>query len=150
MKTQTCTGCKKTKSITEFAWRKMNVTRRARCKECIKLESNNYYATNENRRRSISSDRKRNLEKTQEKLFEFLRSHPCEACGENRLVCLQLHHLDPTKKDANVSEMLRKGRSWDSLMKEIAKCVVLCANCHAVETASLGGWRKYSLPLSYR
>jgi len=55
----------------------------------------------------------------------------CEHCGYNKSVrALTFHHLDPTKKDFAIS-----GKSWsmDKLTKEVDKCIMLCANCHAEE-----------------
>ena len=54
----------------------------------------------------------------------------CEQCGYDRCIeALEFHHLDPSKKDFNVSH---RGytRSWKRVMLELDKCVMLCANCH--------------------
>src|SRR5258706_15275027 len=58
----------------------------------------------------------------------------CKNCGEWRSECLQFHHRDPKQKEFNVSEWIRNGVSLETLRAEIAKCAVLCANCHAIET----------------
>jgi transposase-like protein len=55
----------------------------------------------------------------------------CLLCGYDRSVAaLQFHHLDPTTKDFHIS---RQGvaRSLARARAEAAKCVLLCANCHA-------------------
>jgi hypothetical protein len=55
----------------------------------------------------------------------------CALCGYDRcLGALHFHHLDPSTKAFALS---RKGvtRSLDRLRVEIAKCVLLCSNCHA-------------------
>jgi hypothetical protein len=44
-------------------------------------------------------------------------------------------HLPQFAKTANVAELLRKG-TMDDLMAEIAKCEVVCANCHRIRTSS--------------
>lgn len=54
----------------------------------------------------------------------------CVVCGENEPVCMDFHHLDPTKKEFNISYMFSRGLSLESVLKEIEKCVVLCSNCH--------------------
>lgn len=55
----------------------------------------------------------------------------CEKCGEDHVACLQFHHKDPHKKDGNLSEGLRRqGWSKERFLKEVEKCIVLCANCH--------------------
>jgi hypothetical protein len=50
-------------------------------------------------------------------------------CDEKDVRCLDLHHLHG--KDMPVSEML--GMNEDRVRREIAKCIVLCANCHRKE-----------------
>ena len=53
----------------------------------------------------------------------------CRECGEDHPACLEFHHRDPGQKEGNVSIMFRKVRRerWEA---EIAKCDVLCSNCH--------------------
>ncbi len=58
----------------------------------------------------------------------------CKNCSEWRPECLQFHHRDPKQKAFNVSHWIRNGVSLETLKAEIAKCDVLCANCHALET----------------
>ncbi len=65
-------------------------------------------------------------------LREYKSERGCVECGETDWRCLDLDHVDPqTKKrtPAKLSEC-----SWDTLLTEIAKCVVRCANCHRRRT----------------
>jgi hypothetical protein len=55
----------------------------------------------------------------------------CERCPEDHLSCLDFHHIDPTTKLYNVSEMSRTNLSLETIEAEIAKCMILCRNCHA-------------------
>jgi hypothetical protein len=59
--------------------------------------------------------------------------NPCKSCGERRSVLLTYHHRDPKTKKYNVGSLVSNGRSIDLLKKEIAKCDVLCHNCHVLE-----------------
>ena len=55
----------------------------------------------------------------------------CQLCGYDcYLGALQFHHLDPSSKSFPLS---RRGctRAFAELKAEAAKCVLLCANCHA-------------------
>lgn len=56
----------------------------------------------------------------------------CIRCGEKRLPCLQFHHRDPKEKELRISLALYR---WpkEKVLAEIAKCDVLCANCHCIE-----------------
>jgi hypothetical protein len=59
---------------------------------------------------------------------EYISKQRCATCGENHPATLDHHHLDPTQKRFTVGAY--RSRPWPTLLKEIAKCVVLCANCH--------------------
>jgi hypothetical protein len=52
----------------------------------------------------------------------------CCRCGENDVACLEFHHSNPETKENNVIRMV--SRSVKSVIKELKKCVVVCANCH--------------------
>jgi hypothetical protein len=56
----------------------------------------------------------------------------CEVCGENHPACLDFHHIDLSLKKFSVSAK-RDRPSLKRLQEEIAKCQVLCANCHRKE-----------------
>jgi hypothetical protein len=61
----------------------------------------------------------------------------CVVCGYNECdAALQFHHVDPAKKSFALS---REGvtRSLARAREEAAKCVLLCANCHAKVEAGL-------------
>lgn len=62
----------------------------------------------------------------------------CRICGfDSSPVALEFHHLDPTSKSFGVSEA-GVSRSIASARAEAAKCILLCANCHAqVEAGAL-------------
>ena len=54
----------------------------------------------------------------------------CAICGYNQCVqALEFHHINNDDKYFGISA---KGytRSWDSVRKELDKCILLCANCH--------------------
>lgn len=54
----------------------------------------------------------------------------CDECGyDKNPAALQWHHRDRADKKGQVSWML--SLSKDRLEAEIAKCDLLCANCHA-------------------
>jgi transcriptional regulator with XRE-family HTH domain len=55
----------------------------------------------------------------------------CALCGYDRsLAALQFHHVDPAGKLFNIAHR-GVARSMSAARKEAAKCVLLCANCHA-------------------
>lgn len=72
-------------------------------------------------------------------LLKYFEAHPCIDCGEKDPVVLEFDHLE--QKDFSIS-ILRRRRNWISVLKEINKCVVRCANCHKRKTAKQFGWWK--------
>lgn len=72
---------------------------------------------------------------------EFLRRYKvdkgCTDCGYNKhWAALDFDHLPGTVKVRDI----RSGQSfgWVALLAEIAKCDVVCANCHRIRTVSRG------------
>ena len=58
----------------------------------------------------------------------------CTRCGYSRnLAALTWHHTDPAKKSFNLDMCALSNRSDGEVRTELAKCVLLCANCHAEE-----------------
>ena len=54
----------------------------------------------------------------------------CELCGYNKCVgALEFHHKDPKKKLFGIAQRMHS-KSFDKLVKEARKCMLLCANCH--------------------
>lgn len=52
----------------------------------------------------------------------------CSICGYNKCQqALCFHHINPDEKKMDFSG----SRSWESLIEEANKCVLVCANCHA-------------------
>ena len=56
----------------------------------------------------------------------------CGICGYKKCQrSLDLHHLDPNEKDFSLSSIRARPKSWDSIVKELRKCVLVCHNCHS-------------------
>ncbi len=60
----------------------------------------------------------------------------CSHCGyKKNPAALQFHHVDPKTKLYNVSNMRRSSYvQWGRIKDEMRKCIVICANCHSIET----------------
>jgi hypothetical protein len=111
------------------------------CRACYSLKQiSEYYPK---RRICKICQRKRDddrREKGKEYVFRHYATHPCVDCGEKNPCVLQLDHLTDKYKD--VSKMVAGRTTVKTLKKEIAKCVVRCANCHARKTAKDQNWYK--------
>lgn len=58
----------------------------------------------------------------------------CQHCGIRDWRCLDFHHRDPESKEFNLSQA--KGKPIPELEAEIAKCDVVCSNCHRIHHTS--------------
>ena len=56
----------------------------------------------------------------------------CIDCGQQHPATLHFHHLNSEDKQFNIGEAVRKGFGPNRIEQEIEKCIVLCANCHAI------------------
>lgn len=69
-----------------------------------------------------------------ERLYLYLIDHPCVDCGERDPRSLTFDHTGGYNKSQDISKMI--GRYvWASIMVEMGKCEVRCANCHNKKTA---------------
>ena len=80
---------------------------------------------------------RRNARKRQQRWREWLNTvkleRGCADCGYNASpVALEFDHRDGTPKRYNVGAM--NMMSKEKTLVEIAKCDVVCANCHAIRT----------------
>lgn len=74
----------------------------------------------------------RNRQKTQRMLdyLNELKDKPCADCGEwYPPMCMDFDHVYGDKKLAIAS-----AKSWATLLPELEKCEVVCANCHRLRT----------------
>jgi ActR/RegA family two-component response regulator len=65
------------------------------------------------------------------RLIAYFRTHPCIDCGEADPIVLEFYHLRDKKFD--ISNRLVSVR-WETILQEIEKCEVVCANCHRRRT----------------
>jgi hypothetical protein len=61
----------------------------------------------------------------------YKRTLACNFCGVSHPACLQFHHRDGSDKYKEVGNLVYHVTNIDKLKREIDKCEVLCANCHA-------------------
>lgn len=74
---------------------------------------------------------------------QFKLREGCIRCGyAEHPHALHFHHRDGGDKEANISRLISREGSTKRLWDEIAKCDVICANCHAVLHAERAGWIK--------
>jgi transposase-like protein len=75
-------------------------------------------------------------------VLDHLRHHPCVDCGEADPVVLEFDHVG--EKSASISVLLSQTATRKALEAEIARCEVVCTNCHRRRTAKRAVWRRTS------
>ena len=141
MDTKHCNTCDKTLSITQFSFRvKAKGTRQSKCKSCTLPYNRAYYSLNSVKCISQTNTRAAVRKGKLRKYIEDNMDLRCVKCGYDKLPALDFDHLDPATKEYNVSQLISSGCSLERLMNEIAKCRILCSNCHRLSTAKLQGW----------
>lgn len=129
-----CFKCKSQKEDSEFG---LNQKRpdglQTYCKECTRQVDRDHYKKHAQRikhqKRALN---KKRYQDNKGKTDKIKSETPCTDCGKLFHPCqMQFDHLKDKK--FNVSEILAN-YTWETIEKEIAKCEVVCANCHCLRT----------------
>lgn len=126
-----CRKCNQDKSLECFGKHKGRKDGlQSYCKECALETSKKWYKDNKDDpeiAKRISEYNKSLVDSLKKEVDDCKESKGCCVCGETDPCALDFHH--PDAKDVGVS-YLRRAKSRDRLYQEMAKCVVLCSNCH--------------------
>lgn len=64
-----------------------------------------------------------------------IKKAPCLDCGNSYpSICMDFDHRPGVDKRAGISDLVKKCCSLDVLEAELAKCDLVCANCHRIRT----------------
>ncbi len=98
-----------------------------------KLYQHAWYLKNRERLLKAANERRREIKKW----FHAYKSKlSCANCGFNKhIAALDFHHVNKEEKEHCIAEIVCRAPSKETILKEIAKCKVLCANCHRIEHA---------------
>ncbi len=95
--------------------------------ELLRKYRREWYKRNQEHAKSKTKQRKSILK---EWLAEKKATLACNRCNEDHPATLDFHHKDRTIKEFPISTCITHGWSISRIEKEIAKCEVLCSNCH--------------------
>lgn len=140
-RTRRCGRCGVHKPVDDFMWRRIEKGQRDNyCRPCRAAYHREHYL--KHKPRYVENARVRNQRVWEERkrwMIEFFRTHPCVDCGETDIIVLEFDHLED--KAFGVAHGAR-WRKWEDVLAEMAKCEVVCANCHRRRTARRNGsWR---------
>lgn len=126
METKTCGRCKKDLPLSSFNKNKAKKCGlNSYCRDCNKIAHKEHYKAkpefyyNRNKKVRLSNA---------QWIFEYKCKNKCKQCGEKHPACLQFHHRDENEKSFEISRAGTK--KLETIIKEIEKCDLVCANCH--------------------
>jgi len=131
-----CPGCQTPKPEEEFHFKsKVKGTRQSRCKPCQRKAQRESYRRSPGPAKERSRKRRKRLKEEHRRYLRELRSStPCMDCKQKyHWVAMQFDHVRGTKV-ANIADLVSAGRDRSTLLRELQKCELVCANCHAVRT----------------
>jgi hypothetical protein len=155
MTTKTCTSCKDTKDISEFNKRARSKDGyNEQCRPCIsewrknrrlELKAQGITPRNDIYNKEHKAEKntwRANKRKQIRDRIRGLKIHkPCADCGGIfPPTCMDFDHRDPSEKEFNIcGDATRELYSNEKIDAEIAKCDLVCANCHRIRSAKQRG-----------
>lgn len=80
---------------------------------------------------SNRSENVKNWRKRTKRLIIESMGDKCQICDYDRCdSALELHHIDPSKKEFSFGGLRASPRSVELIKDELKKCILLCSNCH--------------------
>jgi len=130
MKNKTCRRCETEKLLSEFHKKKDSRDgRHSFCKQCAIAGAKKHYADNADvLRPKMVAHAARKRRKFHGLVNSIKEEAGCALCDEADPCCMDFHHIN-NDKDRDVS-YLAQSKSLTRLIREINKCVCVCANCH--------------------
>lgn len=137
---KTCTRCKETKPLSDFANNKAKKDGlQTNCRVCVKAMNAEYYKRSPEQTVNRLAYKDKSKEKCRAFVKAYLAESACVDCGNDDPLVLEFDHVRG-EKVRSVSIWMSGGYSLQTLVKEIEKCEVRCANCHRRVTAQRGNW----------
>ncbi len=141
-----CSKCKEEKPLNQFNKKdkKKDGTYKPQpyCRDCQKIVIRDYYQNNKEAIKAKSALNRhlyrghehKNPKHVYYKVIDYLAGRCCGHCGIDDIRVLEFNHLNRETKEFTIATMLKNNMDWDLILKEIAKCEILCANCHKIVT----------------
>lgn len=114
---------------------------RTQCRQCRKDASSRFYRNNPGYRRGWdklvnredNTRRHREFDRERKAQLVAYKGGKCKDCGGIFPPCVyHFDHINPFDKSFTICE--KKHRPIEEVKKEVDKCDLVCANCHAIRT----------------
>jgi hypothetical protein len=129
-----CARCRQTRPIGEFPLRRKTGRRRhTHCRDCKAAYQRQWYERNRARHIENVNQIRRELRNEHRRIIIEAKSQPCADCGLTYPpYVMDFDHVRGEKLWAIGS--VKGAVTTAALLAEIAKCDVVCSNCHRVRT----------------
>lgn len=108
-------------------WRKIDSRQKKYCSKQCKNKDYTKSLSPDKRAKNQAVQNKRRILNKLKLIYTF--GSKCSICGYNKNIsALEFHHSDPTEKEFDLSKNI--DCSYEKLLKEVEKCILICANCH--------------------
>lgn len=128
-----CAKCQEYLPLSSF-WRsaKQHDGFQSYCKACSKKRRGEYYRDNREAEGQLRDEWNRAY---RDWYISLKADTPCSQCGDVfHHAAMHWHHRDAATKTASVGTLASNRAAKETVLAEIAKCDLVCANCHAVLT----------------
>lgn len=135
-RTKVCRSCHQDLPIESYRWKNQAMGFRIeRCQECDIQDRAARYARNP----ASYLDSNKRTQAYLKTVLNRMKSGPCMDCGRTyQPYVMDFDHRDPSTKVCKVSSLVYSG-SEQMVLDEIAKCDLVCSNCHRIRTHSNKG-----------
>lgn len=127
---KTCGKCQEEKPLEDFSLSRRR-GKQSWCKSCANFAGRQNYQENKERYFSHAKNRDAKIDL----LINSFKDRPCADCGiKYPPYVMDMDHSDPDTKVDGISAMRRRRMAIALIVQEMAKCDVICANCHRERT----------------
>lgn len=157
MSVKCCTRCRQHMSLDNFSSKRGKAHGRAQCKACtyatekvrrLRPSAHLKIGLNAKKNRAHKSDYQRTQRQLRKQALRELKTSPCADCGGTfDSVAMDFDHTNRNSKIANVAVLIQN--SWGQAIEEVAKCDLVCANCHRLRTKSRARIRCLTIQCRY-
>lgn len=141
---KTCAACGESKPEEEFYFQvKTTGKRHSKCKACKSAAAKARWASGSETQSNYASKARR-VARAHDYIWNLFKESKCFDCGERNPIVFEFDHLDPETKFADIAKMISSNYGLEAIKREIAKCDIVCANCHKIRTSTRGNHWRYA------
>lgn len=133
-----CSKCLKLRRLSSFYRRKTGPRageHYEKCIKCMRARGVMYYHSNHERQLRLAIIRRHRAHKFKKSFVDKIKSKPCADCGKiYPPIVMDFDHRIDSEKIREIARMITGNWSLENIQREMAKCDIVCANCHRIRT----------------